>query len=260
VTARAHVSSSIRNWLSADAGLSLSEGAIRGWDRRNVYYFHMLQSLAKHYAFDLDKPFGKLPKKVTRDSFFTAAVKKRSSFKYTNDRGDRVNRRHPFEGVLNNMDRRYRETESGSVREELARYLNHSHCTDCGGSRLAQGSPQCFHQRSLMPDITRMPVGMADQYFGALELTGKRREIADKILKEIRERLQFLVNVGLDYLALDRKAETLSGGEAQRIRLASQIGAGLVGVMYVLDEPSIGLHQRDNERLLHTLHRLSGYG
>jgi excinuclease ABC subunit A len=242
-----------------DAGLSLSEGAIRGWDRRNVYYFHMLQSLAKHYAFDLDKPFGKLPKKV-REIIFYGSGEDEIDFKYTNDRGDRVNRRHPFEGVLNNMDRRYRETESGSVREELARYLNHSHCTDCGGSRLRKEARNVFINDRSLPDITRMPVGMADQYFGALELTGKRREIADKILKEIRERLQFLVNVGLDYLALDRKAETLSGGEAQRIRLASQIGAGLVGVMYVLDEPSIGLHQRDNERLLHTLHRLRDMG
>jgi excinuclease ABC subunit A len=242
-----------------DAGLSLSEGAIRGWDRRNVYYFHMLQSLAKHYAFDLDKPFGKLPKKV-REIIFYGSGEDEIDFKYTNDRGDRVNRRHPFEGVLNNMDRRYRETESGSVREELARYLNHSHCTDCGGSRLRKEARIVFINDRSLPDITRMPVGMADQYFGALELTGKRREIADKILKEIRERLQFLVNVGLDYLALDRKAETLSGGEAQRIRLASQIGAGLVGVMYVLDEPSIGLHQRDNERLLHTLHRLRDMG
>ncbi len=242
-----------------DADLSLSEGAIRGWDRRNVYYFAMLQSLAKHYGFDIDKPFGKLPKKI-RDIIFHGSGDDVIEFRYINDRGDRVVRKHPFEGVLNNMDRRYRETESTAVREELSRFLNTAPCSDCSGSRLRLEARHVFVDGRSLPEITRMPVGHADEYYGRLKLTGKQGEIADKILKEIRERLQFLVNVGLDYLALDRKAETLSGGEAQRIRLASQIGAGLVGVMYVLDEPSIGLHQRDNERLLQTLIRLRDLG
>ncbi|MFZ5723505.1 MAG: excinuclease ABC subunit UvrA [Pseudomonadota bacterium] len=243
----------------ADQALSLSEGAIRGWDRRNVYYFAMLQSLAKHYGFDIDKPFGKLPKKI-RDSIFFGSGDESVEFRYLNDRGDRVVRKHPFEGVINNMERRYRETESASVREELARYLNTAPCPDCQGSRLRLEARHVFVDNRPLPDVVRMPVGHAEDYFATLKLSGKRGEIADKILKEIRERLQFLVNVGLDYLALDRKAETLSGGEAQRIRLASQIGAGLVGVMYVLDEPSIGLHQRDNERLLQTLIRLRDLG
>ncbi|MFZ5698270.1 MAG: excinuclease ABC subunit UvrA [Pseudomonadota bacterium] len=243
----------------ADASLSLSEGAIRGWDRRNVYYFQMLQSLAKHYSFDTDKPFGKLPKKI-RDVIFHGSKEEDIEFRYINDRGNRVLRRHPFEGVINNMERRYRETESAAVREELSRYLTHAPCSVCDGSRLRLEARNVFVDNRSLPDIVHMPVGHAEQYFASLKLTGKSGEIADKILKEIRERLQFLVNVGLDYLALDRKAETLSGGEAQRIRLASQIGAGLVGVMYVLDEPSIGLHQRDNERLLQTLHRLRDLG
>jgi excinuclease ABC subunit A len=245
--------------IITDDTLSLSEGAIRGWDRRNVYYFHMLQSLARHFGFDIDKPFGKLARRV-RDVILFGSGDEDIEFRYTNDRGDRVVRRHPFEGVVNNMERRYRETESMAVREELARYLNTAPCADCGGSRLRPEARHVFIDNRSLPDIVRLPVGSAATYFGTLQLPGKRGEIATKILKEIRERLQFLVNVGLDYLTLDRKAETLSGGEAQRIRLASQIGAGLVGVMYVLDEPSIGLHQRDNERLLKSLLRLRDLG
>ncbi|MBZ2190477.1 excinuclease ABC subunit UvrA [Alcanivorax sp. JB21] len=238
---------------------SLSGGAIRGWDRRNVYYFQMLTSLATHLGFDLDTPYSKLSKSVRRKILYgtgTEAIE----FRYLNDRGDIVKRKHPFEGIIPNMERRYRETESDAVREDLAGYLSTSDCPDCGGSRLREASRHVFIDGRNLPDIVAMPVGKACDYYGKLKLAGHRGEIADKILKEIRERLQFLVNVGLDYLSLARNADTLSGGEAQRIRLASQIGAGLVGVMYVLDEPSIGLHQRDNERLLGTLTRLRDLG
>ncbi|MCH8544801.1 MAG: excinuclease ABC subunit UvrA [Alcanivorax sp.] len=243
--------------VSKDA--SLSGGAIRGWDRRNVYYFQMLTSLATHLGFDLDTPYSKLSKTVRRKILYgtgTEAIE----FRYLNDRGDIVKRKHPFEGIIPNMERRYRETESDAVREDLAGYLSTSDCPDCGGSRLREASRHVFIDGRNLPDIVAMPVGKACDYYGKLKLPGHRGEIADKILKEIRERLQFLVNVGLDYLSLARNADTLSGGEAQRIRLASQIGAGLVGVMYVLDEPSIGLHQRDNERLLGTLTRLRDLG
>jgi excinuclease ABC subunit A len=239
--------------------LSLAQGAIRGWDRRNIYYFQMLNSLADAMGFDMDKPFEELPKK-TRDKILHGTGKEKVEFRYLNDRGDIIKRQHPFEGIIPNMERRYRETESEAVREDLAGYLSTSACSSCGGSRLRESARHVFIDGKSIGDIVRMPVGNAWQYYEALELPGNRGEIAEKILKEIRERLQFLVNVGLDYLTLERNAETLSGGEAQRIRLASQIGAGLVGVMYVLDEPSIGLHQRDNSRLLNTLTRLRDLG
>ena len=239
--------------------LSLAEGAIRGWDRRNVYYFQMLTSLSDQINFDMDKPFTKLSKTV-RQKILYGTGKDVIEFKYLNDRGDIVKRNHPFEGIIPNMERRYRETESDAVREDLSGYLSTSSCPSCNGSRLREAARHVFIDEKPLPDIVRMPVGKACSYYSTLKLTGHRGEIADKILKEILERLQFLVNVGLDYLSLERNADTLSGGEAQRIRLASQIGAGLVGVMYVLDEPSIGLHQRDNERLLATLTRLRDLG
>ncbi|WP_133863026.1 excinuclease ABC subunit UvrA [Pseudomonas aestiva] len=239
--------------------LSLSEGAIRGWDRRNVYYFQMLGSLASHYGFSLDEPFKGLDDKH-RKAVLSGSGRESVNFRYLNDRGDIVKRAHPFEGILPNLERRYRETESQSVREELAKYLSTQHCPDCNGTRLRREARHVWVGDKTLPAVTRLPVGDATQYFQDLTLRGQRQQIADKILKEIRERLQFLVNVGLDYLTLDRSADTLSGGEAQRIRLASQIGAGLVGVMYILDEPSIGLHQRDNERLLGTLTHLRDLG
>ncbi|MDQ7915812.1 excinuclease ABC subunit UvrA [Pseudomonas sp. 102515] len=239
--------------------LSLSEGAIRGWDRRNVYYFQMLGSLASHYGFSLDEPFKGLDDKH-RKAVLSGSGRESVNFRYLNDRGDIVKRAHPFEGILPNLERRYRETESQSVREELAKYLSTQHCPDCNGTRLRREARHVWVGDKTLPAVTRLPVGDATQYFQDLTLKGQRQQIADKILKEIRERLQFLVNVGLDYLTLDRSADTLSGGEAQRIRLASQIGAGLVGVMYILDEPSIGLHQRDNERLLGTLTHLRDLG
>jgi len=239
--------------------LSLSEGAIRGWDRRNFYYYAMLESLAAHYRFDLDTPWEQLPEK-TRKVLLQGSGKEEIAFTYIGDRGRQVVREHAFEGILTNLERRYRETESSSVREELAQYLNSAPCADCEGSRLRRESRHVFVADINLPQVARLPIARANDYFARLNLPGAKGEIAEKILKEIRERLQFLVNVGLDYLSLDRSADTLSGGEAQRIRLASQIGAGLVGVMYVLDEPSIGLHQRDNERLLSTLLHLRDLG
>lgn len=239
--------------------LTLGEGAIRGWDRRNAYYFQMLRSLANHYHFDLDTPFGQLNDTV-QQLILHGTGEESINFLYLNDRGDTVKRSHPFEGIVPNLERRYHETESNSVREDLAKYLSTQACPSCKGSRLQEAARNVWVGEKTLPEITRMPVGDACEYFGQLTLPGRRGEIADKILKEICARLQFLVNVGLDYLTLDRSADTLSGGEAQRIRLASQIGAGLVGVMYVLDEPSIGLHQRDNERLLETLIHLRNLG
>jgi excinuclease ABC subunit A len=239
--------------------LSLTEGAIRGWDRRNAWYFQMLQALAEALDFDMDQPFEQLPGSVRRKILHGTGSEK-VEFRYHNDRGDVIRRTHPFEGILPNMERRYRETESEAVREELARYLTRARCGSCGGSRLRESARHVFIDGHNLPDITRLPVGRACDYYEQLELPGARGEIAEKILKEIRDRLRFLVNVGLEYLTLERSADTLSGGEAQRIRLASQIGAGLVGVMYVLDEPSIGLHQRDNARLLNTLIRLKDLG
>jgi len=239
--------------------LTLAEGAIRGWDRRNVYYFQMLGSLASHYGFSLDEPFDSLAADHQK-SILRGSGRENVEFRYLNDRGDIVKRSHPFEGIIPNLERRYRETESNSVREELAKYLSTQPCPDCRGTRLRREARHVWVGDRTLPAVTGMPIGDATDYFGGLSLSGRRGEIADKILKEIRERLQFLVNVGLDYLTLDRSADTLSGGEAQRIRLASQIGAGLVGVMYILDEPSIGLHQRDNERLLSTLRHLRDIG
>ena len=239
--------------------LSLAGGAIRGWDKRNFYYFQMLQALAEHYQFALDLPFNELDEK-TQQLILKGSGKQEIEFKYMNDRGDVVIRKHPFEGILNNMDRRYRETESNAVREELAKYLNSQHCPDCNGSRLRLEARNVFIADTPLPDIAEYAIADALAFFQGLELTGQKAQIAEKILKEVCDRLGFLVNVGLNYLNLSRAAGTLSGGEAQRIRLASQIGAGLVGVMYVLDEPSIGLHQRDNERLLETLIHLRDLG
>ncbi|MEE4280140.1 MAG: excinuclease ABC subunit UvrA [Halieaceae bacterium] len=238
---------------------SLAEGAIRGWDRRNVYYFHMLTSLARHYDFDIDTPFEELSARH-RKIILHGSGKEEISFSYVNDRGDVFKRSHAFEGILPNMERRYRDTESTSVREELAKFLSTAPCADCGGSRLCEDARHVLIEGRNLPSITSMAVGSAEDYFNAMTLEGRDAAIAEKILKEIRARYRFLVDVGLNYLTLDRSADTLSGGEAQRIRLASQIGAGLVGVMYILDEPSIGLHQRDNERLLRTLTHLRDLG
>ncbi|EIU7166990.1 excinuclease ABC subunit UvrA [Pseudomonas aeruginosa] len=239
--------------------LTLAQGAIRGWDRRNVYYFQMLGSLAQHYGFSLEEPFDELGAEHQKVVLYGSG-RENVDFRYLNDRGDIVKRSHPFEGILPNLERRYRETESATVREELAKFLSTQPCPDCHGTRLRREARHVWVGDRTLPAITAMPVGEACEYAAGLSLTGRRGEIAAKILKEIRDRLQFLVNVGLDYLTLDRSADTLSGGEAQRIRLASQIGAGLVGVMYILDEPSIGLHQRDNERLLGTLTHLRNLG
>lgn len=239
--------------------LSLSGGAIRGWDKRSYYYFQMLQAVADHYDFDLTMPFESLDKKA-QDVVLHGSKGKSLKFKYINDRGDVMERNHPFEGIIPNMERRYRETESNAVREELAKYLSHQPCSSCGGSRLRLEARNVFINDVNLPTVTEKSIAEAYDFFANLELTGQRAQIAEKILKEIQERLGFLVNVGLNYLTLSRSADTLSGGEAQRIRLASQIGAGLVGVMYVLDEPSIGLHQRDNERLLKTLTHLRDLG
>ncbi|MDO9741983.1 excinuclease ABC subunit UvrA, partial [Glaesserella parasuis] len=238
--------------------VSLASGAIKGWDRRSFYYFGLLKSVAKHYDFDIEMPFNQLPKKI--QNIILNGSKDEIEFVYVNDRGDSVKRVHAFEGVLNNMARRYKETESNAVREELAKYINNRTCTDCEGSRLRREARYVFLEKTNLPMVSEKSIGEALEFFEGLHLSGQKAQIAEKILKEIRERLSFLVNVGLNYLSLSRSAETLSGGEAQRIRLASQIGAGLVGVMYVLDEPSIGLHQRDNERLLNTLIHLRNLG
>ena len=238
---------------------SLAEGAIRGWDRRNVYYFHMLNSLAEHFGFDIDTPFEALARKH-QQAILHGSGKQEVAFAYVNDRGDVIKRTHPFEGIIPNMERRYRDTDSQSVREELAKFLSTHPCPDCEGTRLRRDARHVFVDERNLPAITSMPVGEAELYFEQLQLAGRKGEIANKILKELRARYRFLVDVGLNYLTLNRSAETLSGGEAQRIRLASQIGAGLVGVMYILDEPSIGLHQRDNERLLRTLTHLRDLG
>lgn len=237
----------------------LAAGAIRGWDKRNVYYFQLLQALANHLNFDIDTPFNELSDEV-RNAILYGTDKEKVAFRYLNDKGEIAVRHHPFEGVLPNMERRYRETESEAVREDLAKYLSHSTCPSCSGSRLKESARHVFIDDRSLPELVELPIGDAFAYFSALVLPGHKGEIAEKILKEIRDRLEFLVNVGLNYLNLSRNAETLSGGEAQRIRLASQIGAGLVGVMYVLDEPSIGLHQRDNQRLLDTLIHLRDLG
>ncbi|WP_257254928.1 MULTISPECIES: excinuclease ABC subunit UvrA [unclassified Endozoicomonas] len=239
--------------------LTLAEGAIRGWDRRSVYYFHLLKSLAAHFGFDIDTAFDDLTAEQ-QTIILHGSGEEQIDFSYVNDRGDVYKKRHRFEGIIPNFERRFRETESQSVREELSKYLSTQHCPGCKGTRLRQESRHVFIEDETLPDLVRLPVERALAYFEQLSLPGQKGEIAEKILKEICDRLSFLVNVGLNYLTLDRSADTLSGGEAQRIRLASQIGAGLVGVMYILDEPSIGLHQRDNERLLNTLTRLRDLG
>ncbi len=247
------------NLVIQNREISLAGGAIKGWDRRNFYYFQMLRSLGEHYHFDVEAPFDSLPDKIQK-VILSGSGKENIEFKYTNDRGDVVVRHHPFEGVLNNMERRYRETESSAVREELAKYISNRPCASCGGTRLRREARHVYVENTTLPEIADYSIGHAMSFFQNLKLSGQRAKIAEKVLKEIGDRLKFLVNVGLNYLTLSRSAETLSGGEAQRIRLASQIGAGLVGVMYVLDEPSIGLHQRDNDRLLETLIHLRDLG
>ena len=239
--------------------VSISEGAIRGWDRRTLFYYNMLTSLAEHYDFDIDQPWEKLSA-IHQQKILFGSDDEEITFNYVNDRGSVFRRQHKFEGVIHNMERRYRETESNSVREELNKFMTTSDCPECSGTRLRKSARNVFIDNRRLEDIVSMPVGECCDYFAALNLPGRQGEIADKIIKEIRQRFNFLVDVGLNYLSLNRSADTLSGGEAQRIRLASQIGAGLVGVMYILDEPSIGLHQRDNERLLKTLVRLRDLG
>ena len=234
--------------------LSLSAGAVRGWDRRNAYYFQLIASLAKHYKFDVDAPWQSLPENV-RQAVLYGSGNELITFTYLTDSGGRNQRKHKFEGIVPNLQRRYSETESAAVQEELSKYISERPCPECNGARLNKSARNVFVADRPLPELVVLPVDEALAFFRGLSLPGWRGEIATKIVKEIGERLGFLVDVGLDYLTLERKADTLSGGEAQRIRLASQIGAGLVGVMYVLDEPSIGLHQRDNERLLGTLTR-----
>ena len=245
--------------IITDESLALAEGAIRGWDRRNIYYFQMLTSLADHYGFTVETPFNQLSKKH-QNFILRGSGKDVIDFHYVNDRGDTVTRSYPFEGILPNMERRYRETESNHVREELAKYLSSQSCPDCSGTRLKRDARFVLVKGKNLPEITGMTVAQSADYFNKLKLAGTRAKIAEKILKELQDRLKFLIDVGLNYLTLNRSADTLSGGEAQRIRLASQIGAGLVGVMYILDEPSIGLHQRDNSRLLNTLFHLRDLG
>ncbi|MCZ4308526.1 excinuclease ABC subunit UvrA [Vibrio atlanticus] len=242
-----------------DDNLSIAEGAIKGWDQKNYYYFQMLTSLSDHYGFDLYAPFNSLPKK-TQEIILKGSGRTEVEFKYINDRGDIRVKRHPFEGILNTLERRYRDTESSAVREDLTKYISTKSCSSCDGTRLRLEARNVFIGDTTLPEIVELSIADALQFFQELKLDGQRGQIADKVMKEINDRLHFLVNVGLNYLNLSRSAETLSGGEAQRIRLASQIGAGLVGVMYVLDEPSIGLHQRDNERLLQTLVHLRDLG
>jgi excinuclease ABC subunit A len=239
--------------------LSLADGAVRGWDRRTAYYFHLIQSLANVYGFDVDTPFAELPESV-REVILHGSGERKIEFRYLSERGTEMVRRHPFEGILPNLERRHRETDSNLIREELAKFISTRPCPTCGGARLNLAARHVFIEDISLPMLTAWSVRQAQAFFAQLHLPGRRGEIAQRICKEIAQRLDFLVNVGLDYLSLDRSAETLSGGEAQRIRLASQIGAGLVGVMYVLDEPSIGLHQRDNDRLLRTLIYLRDLG
>jgi len=239
--------------------LSLSSGAIRGWDRRNIYYFQMIESLAAHYKFDMDAAYETLNDDV-KTKILYGSGSERITFSYFNDNGRQHKKVQTFEGIINNMQRRYRETESNTVREELGKYISQQPCPTCKGARLNEAARHVFVKDTTLPEITNLPIELAQTFFKKLKLKGHKGKIAEKIVKEISQRLDFLVNVGLEYLSLDRKADTLSGGEAQRIRLASQIGAGLVGVMYVLDEPSIGLHQRDNTRLLHTLNYLRDLG
>ena len=242
-----------------NADLSLAGGAIRGWDRKTKYYFQMIKSLAAHFKFDIEIPFSELPEDIQQTVLFGSG-KVKVEFFYENSRGMQIRQKHRFEGVIPNLERRYRETESNAVREELSRFLNSQRCPECGGTRLNRAARNVFITDKSLPEISAMSVGHAFEFCSKLKLEGWRGTIADKIVKEIGDRLGFLSDVGLDYLSLDRSADTLSGGEAQRIRLASQIGSGLVGVMYILDEPSIGLHQRDNQRLLSTLIHLRDIG
>ena len=238
---------------------SLAAGAIKGWDRRNVYYFQMLESLANHYEFSIDTPYEKLAKKY-RQILLHGSGTTDIQFNYVNDRGDIYQKTHPFEGIIPNFNRRFKDTESQMVRDDLSKYLSTQTCPSCKGSRLNEDARNVFIEEKPLPSITSMTISDAKSYLETINFENAKAQIAEKILKEINERLTFLVDVGLNYLTLDRSADTLSGGEAQRIRLASQIGAGLVGVMYILDEPSIGLHQRDNERLLKTLKHLRDLG
>jgi excinuclease ABC subunit A len=238
---------------------SLADGAIRGWDKKNQFYFPLLQSLAAHYGFDVDTPFEKLPDSVRQIILFGSG-RETVAFTYFGDRGRPVVRQHTFEGVVHNLERRYRESDSVAVREELSKFISNSTCPTCSGTRLRVEARNVRVGKKTLHEINRLPLGEARNYFNLLQLTGHKAQVAEKILKEITSRISFLINVGLDYLCLERSAETLSGGEAQRIRLASQIGSGLTGVMYVLDEPSIGLHQRDNDRLLETLKSLRDMG
>ena len=248
-----------QNRIVQNPELTLAEGAIRGWDRRSIYYFHLLKSLAVHYGFSIDTPFDDLSAEQ-QEVILHGSGSEVINFSYVNDRGDVYRKQHSFEGIIPNFERRFRDTDSLSVREELAKYLSTQPCPSCKGTRLRKEARNVFIQDESLPELVTLPVEKALTYFQTLNLPGRRGQIAKKVLKEICDRLSFLVNVGLNYLTLDRSADTLSGGEAQRIRLASQIGAGLVGVMYILDEPSIGLHQRDNERLLNTLTRLRDLG
>ena len=248
-----------QNRIVQNPELTLAEGAIRGWDRRSIYYFHLLKSLAAHYGFSIDTPFDDLSAEQ-QEVILHGSGSEVINFSYVNDRGDVYRKQHSFEGIIPNFERRFRDTDSLSVREELAKYLSTQPCPSCKGARLRKEARNVFIQDESLPELVTLPVEKALTYFQTLNLPGRRGQIAKKVLKEICDRLSFLVNVGLNYLTLDRSADTLSGGEAQRIRLASQIGAGLVGVMYILDEPSIGLHQRDNERLLNTLTRLRDLG
>ena len=239
--------------------LSLAGGAVRGWDRRNAYYFQLIQSLARHFRFDIEAPWTDLPEAV-RHLLLWGSGEERVEFRYFDARGGTARRSHPWEGIVPNLERRYRETESAAVREELAKYRGTRACVDCGGSRLNRSARNVFVAGRTLPEVAALSIAEARRFFASLRLDGWRGEVAGRLVREIADRLAFLSDVGLDYLTLDRSAETLSGGEAQRIRLASQIGSGLVGVMYILDEPSIGLHQRDNQRLLDTLVRLRDLG
>ncbi|PIT10793.1 excinuclease ABC subunit A [Snodgrassella alvi] len=239
--------------------LSLAAGAIKGWDKRNTFYFQMIQSLANHFDFDVDTPFNQLKEKI-RNIVLHGSGKEQIEFTYLSERGTKFTRSHPFEGILPNLERRYKETDSATVREELAQYQSHRACPTCGGARLRTEARYVYVGGKPLQEVNAWPLTITLDFFQNLNLDGNKKQIAEKILKEINERLGFLINVGLNYLCLARSAETLSGGEAQRIRLASQIGSGLTGVMYVLDEPSIGLHQRDNDRLLDTLKHLRDLG
>jgi len=249
-----------RTKVVTNPSASLVEGAIRGWDKKSIFYFQMLEALASHYQFDLETPFEKLPLKIRQVILYGSDGVEINFVNYNKEKGTTFARKKPFEGIIPNMERRYHETDSNTVREDLAKYLSQQPCTACQGTRLNEAARHVFIDNHALPQLTALPIGRAQTFFQNLHLAGKRGKIAAKILKEVIERLQFLNNVGLEYLTLDRSADTLSGGEAQRIRLASQIGAGLVGVMYILDEPSIGLHQRDNQRLLDTLTHLRDLG